>query len=105
MLKEIKKCYHLLDLPYDADIEKIKSRQKVLIKMYRAKGIRTGKSYKEKINEITAAGYALQNYVKENGVQKASFFNFATNENDVATSVFVLVLVIIICTVTFLILL
>ena len=44
MLKEIKKCYHLLDLPYDADIEKIKSRQKVLIKMYRAKGIRTGKS-------------------------------------------------------------
>lgn len=105
MLKEIKKCYHILDLPYDADMEQIKSRQKSLIKMYRAKGIRTGKSYKTKINEVTAAGYALQNFVKENGVQKASFFNFDTNENDVATSVFVLVLVVIVCTVTFLMLL
>ena len=46
MDKEIKRCYHYMDLKYDSTIDEIKSRQKIMIKIFRAKSINSGKSYK-----------------------------------------------------------
>ncbi len=102
MDKELKQYYHFMDLKYDSNIEEIKSRQKIMIKIFRAKSIKSGKSYKNEIAKVNLATNKILTNIKENGIPKASIFNFSSSINDVATLIFVLIIMIIVCTVTFL---
>lgn len=102
MDKEIKRCYHYMDLKYDSTIDEIKSRQKIMIKIFRAKSINSGKSYKNQIAKVNSSTSKILDYIKENGIPKASLFNFSSTINEVATLTFVLIIMVIICTVTFL---
>ncbi len=102
MDKEIKRCYHYMDLKYDSTIDEIKSRQKIMIKIFRAKSINSGKSYKNQIAKVNSSTSKILDYIKVNGIPKASLFNFSSTINEVATLTFVLIIMVIICTVTFL---
>ena len=102
MDKELKKHYHFMDLKYDATVEEIKSRQKVMIKVYRAKGIKTGKSYKNEIARVNFATSKILSNIKQNGIPKGNLFNFSSSINDMATLIFVLIIMMIICIVSFL---
>lgn len=102
MEKELKKCYHYMDLRYDSTIEEIKSRQKIMIKIFRAKSVKSGKSYKNEIAKVNNSTNKILANIKQNGIPKASIFNFSSTVNEVATLIFVLIIMIIICTVTFL---
>ncbi len=105
MTKEIKNYYKFLDLRYDSSIEDVKLRQKILIKLLRAKSIRTGNSNKEKIMKINTASNKIINFIKQNGVPNDNRMYFDTTTNSVAVQTFVLVILIIIITVSFLVLL
>ncbi len=102
MEKELKQSYHYMDLRYDSTIDEIKSRQKIMIKIFRAKSIKGGKSYKNEIAKVNNSTNKILANIKQNGIPKASIFNFSSTVNEVATLTFVLIIMIIICTVTFL---
>ncbi len=102
MDKELKQCYHYLDLNYDSTVEEIKSKQKIMIKIYRAKSIKTGKSYKDEIAKVNLSTNKILSNIKQNGIPKGSVFNFSSNINDIASLIFVLLIIIIICTISFL---
>ncbi len=93
MTKDIKRYYHFLDLPYDATIEDVQSRQKVMIKVLRAKAIKRGVSYKKKINKIAVIGEEVINYIKGYGVQPPEKILFDTKTSDLLTQIFLLVII------------
>lgn len=93
MTKEMKRYYHFLDLPYDATIEDVRSRQKIMIKVLRAKAIKRGVSYKKKINKIAIIGEEIINFIKGYGVQPAEKVLFDTKLNDFITQIFLLLIV------------
>lgn len=98
MPKEIKKCYNYLDLSYSATVEQIEEREKILIKIMRAKAIKTGKSHKAKIQEIANNANILIDYVNENGIPNKKDYMFETSSMGLFTQIFVLISVLILFT-------
>ena len=74
MLNQIKRCYNYLDLPYNASIEDVQTRQKVMIKLIRAKGLKTGKLNEKKIKKINIAAEKIIFYINKYGPAKNGFF-------------------------------
>lgn len=68
MPKQIKKYYNFMDLSYSSTIEQVQEREKVMIKMSRAKAIRKNKSYDEKINAVVVSANEIVQYIEKNGV-------------------------------------
>ena len=68
MTKEIKRCYHYLDLPYSATEEEVKTNEKAMIKILRAKAIKRGKSNQEEIDKVADFSNKVVDYIKKNGV-------------------------------------
>ena len=93
MTKEMKRYYHFLDLPYNATIDDVRSRQKVLIKVLRAKAIKRGISYKKKINKIAIVGEEIINFIKGYGVQPPEKVLFDTKISDLITQLFLFLIV------------
>lgn len=74
---EIKKCYYHLNLPFSASTEDIERREKVLIKIQRAKALKSGKSRKYKIEKIATCSNKILKYIEQNGTpsEKETYFN------------------------------
>ena len=51
MNKELKKCYRLMDLPYNATKEDIVLKKEIMIKMYNSKASIDNKDYTKKIKK------------------------------------------------------
>ena len=95
MTKNLKKCYETLNLRLDANENEVKVRQKVLVKVLRAKSFRTGKSNQKKIDKInTCANLILEN-IKINGVGKNKIL-FDTSLDSIATTFLVLIIMLIV---------
>lgn len=71
MTKQVKKSYRYLDLPYSASEQDVLLRQKMLIKFWRAKGIKHQKSYKKKIDKLVECSNIVLENIKENGSMPA----------------------------------
>lgn len=93
MTKEIKKYYHFLDLPYDATIEDVKARQKVMIKVLRAKAIKRGVSYSKQINKIAIVGEEVISFINGYGVQPAQKEWFKIDRGQVLTQLFCFIII------------
>lgn len=91
MPKQIKKHYHFLDLSYTATEEDILYKQKALIKFYRAKGIKRGVAYTNKINKVVNSTNVVLNFVKKNGVQTNVEPLFDTQKSTIFSQVFAFV--------------
>ena len=102
MPKEIKKLFDFMNLEYNSSVEDIKSRQRVLIKVLRAKGIKRGKSYVEKIDKVNSATNQILAYVivHDNSNEPTPFYR--TTTYNLSTLGFSLLISIIICAGTFL---
>lgn len=81
MPKEIKKCYYNLDLSYSSTVEQIEEKEKILIKLTRAKAIKNHKSYDDKIQKIIKDANTLIDYVNKFGVPNKQDFMFETTNN------------------------
>lgn len=66
MTKDIKKCYKLLKLPYNASIEDIDEKEHALINFYRNKE-KTGEDHAEDIAFVKIASDKLRAYIMEKG--------------------------------------
>jgi len=77
MPSKIKKCYYHLNLPFAASVEDIERRQKVLIKIQRAKALKSGKSRRNKIEKIATCANQILGYIEQNGkaTEKEMYFN------------------------------
>ena len=101
MPKEIKKLFDFLNLEYNSSVEDIKARQRVLIKVLRAKGIKKGKSYVEKIDKVNSATNQILAYVSvyNNSNEPTPFYK--TTTYDLSTLGFSLLIALIITVGTF----
>ncbi|MBR1988664.1 MAG: hypothetical protein IKA36_06495 [Clostridia bacterium] len=104
MKSEIKKCYRYLDLPLDSTKDDVKLRQKVMIKMLRAKAIDKHKNYDKEIERVNFSALTLLDFIDKNGVQEAEKFSFRPSIQDIYGEVFTLFILIILCATSFLIL-
>ena len=101
MSKEIKNLFDYMNLDYNASEDEIKSRQKVMIKVLRAKGIKKGKSYTKKIEEINQKTSQILDYIAiyDNSNEKNPHFKITAHE--LSSMEFVLIIVLIIFLGTF----
>lgn len=95
MTKEIKKYYKHLDLPYTATEEDVLINAKAKIKVLRAKAIKRGKNYGDKINKIVLYSNEIIAHIKKNGVGVERHV-FEPKTERIGTLVFVLILVVIV---------
>lgn len=92
MNKELKKCYYLLDLPFSATIEQVQQRTKILIKILRAKAMKHGVSYADKINEIAYASSEIVENIKKNGIPNVKVRSFETSIKDLKNQLLVMII-------------
>ena len=70
MKKELKKCYHCLDLPYSATAEEIKAREVALVKVYQSKAREKKIDVDKDIELIEKSSETLIENIKTNGMPK-----------------------------------
>lgn len=104
MTKYLKKCYQTLNLRQDANENEVKVRQKIMIKILRAKTLRTGKSNEKKINQINTCANAILENIKTNGVGENKII-FDTSLNSISTMFYVLVIILVVIGIMFYVLL
>lgn len=68
MNKELKKCYHYMDLPYNSTVEEIKAKQDALLKINASKAKITGKSCEKELNKINNSAKSILDNIKKNGI-------------------------------------
>ena len=102
MTKELKKCYYYLDLPFCATAEQVKTQEKVLIKILRARALKTGKSKKEKIDRIVYSANKILENIQTNGIPTEQESHFYTTGKELATQLFVLAAVSIVAVISYL---
>lgn len=100
-MKELKKCYYYLDLPFSATEEDVRKREKVLIKIWRAKGMKKGVSYASKIHEVALKANTILQYIETNGAPKFKEFAYETSKEALIIQSLTLFAVIIVAFVTF----
>lgn len=105
MKANIKKCYRYLDLPFDATKEDVELRQKVMIKILRAKAVNKNKNYDKKIEKINFAALTLLDFIDKNGVQQPAKFSFRPSTEEIFGEISLLLTVFILFVTTFLIML
>ncbi len=101
MTKEIKKNYYHLDLPFTATEEEVRIKEKMLIKILRAKGMKKGKSYKDQIDKVAYSADEIVAYIKENGVPNVAPPHFKASVNDVLSQLVCMILSIVFCALSF----
>ena len=90
MIKELKKCYYNLDLPFSATKEQVQTQEKILIKIIRAKALKTGKSQKKKIDNIVKSANLILENLEKNGIPDIKECSFSSTGKELATQLFVL---------------
>ena len=101
MKAEIKRCYRYLDLPFNATKDDVELRQKMMIKVTRAKAISKGKSYNKRIEKINFSALTLLNFIDEQGIQQPETFSFRPSAEHIYGELFTLLIVMILCATTF----
>ena len=81
MTKNLKKCYHFMNLRYDASPEQVRVRQKVMKKILRAKALRTKNFNNPKIKKVNLCAEAILANIELNGVQTQNILFDTTLEN------------------------
>ena len=84
MPKNVKKSYHFMSLRYDATAEDVKIRQKIMIKIARAKAFRTGKSSASKVAKISEHANIILESIDKIGPQKCNI-HFDTTLDDLGS--------------------
>lgn len=79
MPKKVKKCFYSLDLPLNANADQVKAREKVLIKIARAKALKKGYSSKNKVEKIATNANTILDYISKNGVCSEQEYYFNTS--------------------------
>jgi len=102
MTKELKKCYYNLDLPFNATIEQVKTQEKMLIKILRARALKTGKSQNKKIDKIVISANKVQQNIEKNGIPDVKECSFSSSSKDIATEVFILLVLSVIAIISYL---
>ena len=101
-MKELKKCYFNLDLSYDATPEQVKTQEKILIKILRAKALKTGRSQQKKIDVIVKSANSILENLEKNGTPDLKEFCFSSSGKELATQAFVLIAVGIVAIISYL---
>lgn len=70
MKKDLKKCYHYLDLHYNATIEQIQTREKALIRILNVKEKEKNVSLEKEKKLVNEFSEKLINNIKNNGTPK-----------------------------------
>ncbi len=83
MKRSIKKCYSILDLPYNASIEDVKLRQKMLTKLINAKSLKNGKLYKRELRKINIAAEKIIFNINKYGVSNKNYTTYESDFNNV----------------------
>ena len=91
MPKEIKKFYNFMNLSYSASIEEVQEREKVMIKVLRAKAIKKHKSYNLEINKVVSSANGIVDYIEKNGVPNKRDFLFNTPKSSLISQIIVLI--------------
>ena len=94
MPKEIKKHYNFMDLSYSSSVDEIKEREKVMIKILRAKAIKKGISNNNKIEQVANSANQLVAYVEKNGISNIKDNMFETPKSSIVSQCFVLAAVV-----------
>lgn len=105
MEKNLKKCYHCLDLPYNATADEVETRKNALVKILNSKAEEKNKSYTKEIEKIeNSAGLILTN-IKNNGISEKVNHCFESSTESIICLLIVLAFVGAICFFSFSILL
>lgn len=101
MPKEIKNHYHFMDLSYSSSIDEVKEREKVMIKILRAKAIKKGKSCNSQIQQVANSANKIVEFIEKNGIPNMVDIRFVTSKNSIITQMFILfaMLAVLLCSV------
>jgi len=94
MPKEIRKFYNFMNLSYSSSIEEVQEKEKVMIKILRAKAMRKHKSYGKEINKVVDSANKLVDYIEKNGVPNKRDNLFNTSSSSIMTQLIMLFAVI-----------
>ena len=68
MTKNLKKCYHFMNLRYDASPDEVRVRQKIMLKVLRAKALKNKNFDDPKIKKVNLCAEAILANIELNGV-------------------------------------
>ena len=105
MDKELKKCYHYMDLPYNSTLEEVQLRRNILIKIYNSKTSVNGKNYSKKIDKIELCTTKIIENINKFGVPTDKQPHFNASWESIVTQAIVLCFVAAICFASFYVLL
>lgn len=91
MPKEIKQCYQHMDISFSSTVEEIKEREKVMIKLLRAKAIKKKKSYNNQINKVVNSANNILDYINKNGIPNVTDSLFETPLASIITQIVVVI--------------
>ena len=102
MTNQLKNCYHFLDLPFSASKEEVKQKEKILIKIQRARALKTGKTKNKKINKIVECSNLIISNIEANGTPNVKDCEKYSNIKDISTQLFILILVSVVAIISYL---
>ncbi len=91
--REVKRAYRYLDVNYNASIEEVKTRARILTKVYRVKNIKSGKIKINKIKKINESAQIIQRFIKTSGVPEIQRPKLDTSMESVFNGLYLLVLI------------
>ncbi len=100
MERAVKKCYKLLDLPYNSTEEEVFARKTFLINRIRAKSLKSGKINEEKLKKINLASEKIIFNIKKFGVPSKACQTFKTDIGDLVNLFFAFCFTLLFCAVS-----
>ena len=102
MTRELKKCYYYLDLSFNATVEQVKTQEKILIKILRAKALKKGVSQKKKIDKIVYCANMIEENIIKNGIPNFQECRYVSTGKELAMQLFVFAVVSVIAIISYL---
>ncbi len=100
MTKNLKKCYHFMNLRYDASPDEVRVRQKIMLKVLRAKALKTKNFEDPKIKKVNLCAEAILANIELNGVPTQKIL-FDTSLENLSTLFSALTIIFVFAIVTF----
>lgn len=100
MTKNLKKCYHFMNLRYDASPEEVRVRQKIMLKVLRAKALKTKNFNNPKIKKVNLCAEAILANIELNGVPTQKIV-FDTTLDNLGTLFIAVIIMLIFVGITF----
>lgn len=100
MKKSLKKCYQNLELDINSTEQDVKTREKALIKILKAKEVDENVNLKEDIKKVKSSAKEIIENIKVNGIPKEEHF-FESSSVSIFTMLTILFFISILCFVSF----